>query len=58
MSQDSLQSAKDKQLHKNYETYKANKAEFLLEYGKDRFLLMRNQKVIDVFDTQAFVWKE
>ena len=43
---------KDQQLKDNYDFYKANLASIILEYGRDKFILMRNAKVIDSFDTE------
>ena len=53
MSKHLKQSPRDRELYRNYAAYKASKAELILKHGKGKFLLMKDENVIEVFDTQA-----
>lgn len=45
--------AKREQLEKNYSYFRSNLPSIILKFGKGRFVLIKDQKVVESFDTET-----
>ena len=45
--------AKKKQLEENYQYFKSHLPSIILEFGKNKFVLIKDQKIVESFDTES-----